>query len=185
MEGVESNPDPLGCPAIAPMSKTPGENNLSNFTVPQLKAICKERKIKNYSKLGKAALLEKLGVGEERVDGPNCNSATPSEVKAKNNEKTTGANLKSKNISTTRVYSSLRAPGTDREAQTQKSPIPFTVQNIAVNNSQVAGVHLLYWACTYRLLQYGGILNIPVCPCCAPISYSGKAHRTFQRQQSV
>jgi hypothetical protein len=35
--------------------------NLSKLTVTQLKAICKERRIVGYSKLGKAALLRKLG----------------------------------------------------------------------------------------------------------------------------
>lgn len=34
--------------------------DLSKLTVPQLKAICKERKIVGYSKLGKPALLERL-----------------------------------------------------------------------------------------------------------------------------
>ena len=34
---------------------------LSKLTVPQLKALCKERRITGYSKLGKAALLERLG----------------------------------------------------------------------------------------------------------------------------
>ncbi|EMD40290.1 hypothetical protein CERSUDRAFT_148183 [Gelatoporia subvermispora B] len=34
--------------------------DLSKLTVPQLKALCKERKITGYSKLGKNALLEKL-----------------------------------------------------------------------------------------------------------------------------
>ena len=36
-------------------------SNLSKLTVAQLKAICKERRIVGYSKLGKAALLRKLG----------------------------------------------------------------------------------------------------------------------------
>ncbi|KAI0726236.1 hypothetical protein C8Q72DRAFT_929327, partial [Fomitopsis betulina] len=35
---------------------------LQGFTVPQLKALCKEQKIAGYSKLGKAALIEKLSV---------------------------------------------------------------------------------------------------------------------------
>ena len=35
-------------------------SNLSKLTVPQLKALCKERRITGYSKLSKAALLQKL-----------------------------------------------------------------------------------------------------------------------------
>ncbi|OBZ68981.1 hypothetical protein A0H81_11083 [Grifola frondosa] len=34
--------------------------DISKLTVPQLKALCKERKITGYSKLGKQALLQKL-----------------------------------------------------------------------------------------------------------------------------
>jgi hypothetical protein len=36
--------------------------DLTKLTVPQLKAVCKERRITGYSKLGKAALLQKLTV---------------------------------------------------------------------------------------------------------------------------
>src|ERR1700683_3062817 len=34
--------------------------DLTKLTVPQLKAVCKERRITGYSKLGKAALLQRL-----------------------------------------------------------------------------------------------------------------------------
>jgi hypothetical protein len=40
---------------------TPLPPNLSKLNVSQLKAICKERRIVGYSKLGKAALIRKLG----------------------------------------------------------------------------------------------------------------------------
>lgn len=40
----------------------PEPKALQGFTVPQLKALCKEQKIAGYSKLGKAALIEKLSV---------------------------------------------------------------------------------------------------------------------------
>ncbi|TFY75872.1 hypothetical protein EWM64_g8140 [Hericium alpestre] len=46
------------------MSTTAGlaqAQDLSKLTVPQLKALCKDRKLTGYSKLGKAALLVKLG----------------------------------------------------------------------------------------------------------------------------
>jgi hypothetical protein len=39
----------------------PLPSDLSKLNVPQLKAICKERRIVGYSKLGKAALIRKLG----------------------------------------------------------------------------------------------------------------------------
>ncbi|OSD07564.1 hypothetical protein PYCCODRAFT_1403229 [Trametes coccinea BRFM310] len=43
------------------MSTTTGnERILSKLTVPQLKALCKEKKVSGYSKLGKQALLQKL-----------------------------------------------------------------------------------------------------------------------------
>jgi hypothetical protein len=35
-------------------------NNLTGFTVPQLKALCKERRVVGYSKLAKSALIQKL-----------------------------------------------------------------------------------------------------------------------------
>lgn len=60
-------------------STTPSE--LSRLTVPQLKALCKERRITGYSKLGKAALLEKLkpaAPGAQPV--PSNASGTPSGI---------------------------------------------------------------------------------------------------------
>jgi hypothetical protein len=57
-------------------------SNLSKLTVVQLKALCKERRITGYSKLSKAALLQKL-VGEAAApDAPgNLNASTPAPSK--------------------------------------------------------------------------------------------------------
>lgn len=44
------------------MSTTAGGGDLAKLMVPQLKALCKERRIVGYSKLGKAALLQKLAL---------------------------------------------------------------------------------------------------------------------------
>jgi hypothetical protein len=47
-------------------------SDLSKLTVSQLKALCKERRIVGYSKLGKAALLRKLA---ELTSGPSLSRA--------------------------------------------------------------------------------------------------------------
>ncbi|KAF8120573.1 hypothetical protein EV363DRAFT_1589631 [Boletus edulis] len=52
-------------------------SDLSKLTVPQLKALCKERRITGYSKLSKAALLQKLA----EVTAPT-KTTTPSNVQA-------------------------------------------------------------------------------------------------------
>jgi hypothetical protein len=54
-----------------PNTSTPSMD-LTTLTVPQLKAVCKERRITGYSKLGKAALLQKL------TDHSNSGIYTPS-----------------------------------------------------------------------------------------------------------
>lgn len=55
----------------------PLSSNLSKLTVSQLKAICKERRIVGYSKLGKAALVRKLG-----ELGPSSPSAQSMQIQA-------------------------------------------------------------------------------------------------------
>ncbi|KIK95319.1 hypothetical protein PAXRUDRAFT_33048 [Paxillus rubicundulus Ve08.2h10] len=56
--------------------------NLGKLTVVQLKALCKERRITGYSKLSKAALLQKLVGGVAAPDAPgNLNASTPAPLK--------------------------------------------------------------------------------------------------------
>lgn len=45
---------------LTTMASNGPPSDLSKLTVPQLKALCKERRITGYSKLGKAALLQRL-----------------------------------------------------------------------------------------------------------------------------
>lgn len=68
---------PLASP---PTGDTPTPPNRMTLTVPQLKALCKELKITGYSKLGKAALLEKLAEhdgGSPTVSGPSTGTQAP------------------------------------------------------------------------------------------------------------
>jgi hypothetical protein len=58
----------------------PLPSNLSKLTVSQLKAICKERRIVGYSKLGKAALVRKLG--ELGPSSPSLSSAQNTQIQA-------------------------------------------------------------------------------------------------------
>lgn len=51
-------------------------SDLSKLTVPQLKALCKERRITGYSKLSKAALLQRLA----EVASPTKTTSPPSAI---------------------------------------------------------------------------------------------------------
>lgn len=66
---------------------TMSSSGYQKLTVPQLKALCKERKLAGYSKLGKPALLQKLAEADlsGKTDittpsgaGPVSNATTPS-----------------------------------------------------------------------------------------------------------
>ena len=66
-----------------PEGKASTTASLQNLTVPQLKALCKEQKITGYSKLGKAALIEKLVPtqrSEERVSNNAANVAEQTQL---------------------------------------------------------------------------------------------------------
>ena len=52
-----------------PEGKASTTASLQKLTVPQLKALCKEQKITGYSKLGKAALIEKLVPTQRSAEG--------------------------------------------------------------------------------------------------------------------
>jgi hypothetical protein len=52
--------------------------DLNKLTVPQLKALCKEKKLTGYSKLNKPALIAKLQGVTVRVEGEGTNAATNS-----------------------------------------------------------------------------------------------------------
>ena len=52
-----------------PDGKASTATSLQKLTVPQLKALCKEQKITGYSKLGKAALIEKLVPTQGSAEG--------------------------------------------------------------------------------------------------------------------
>src|SRR5579863_8117831 len=61
---------------------TPLPSDLSKLNVSQLKALCKERRIVGYSKLGKAALLSKLReltlpAPSAQSTGPQADSSSP------------------------------------------------------------------------------------------------------------
>jgi hypothetical protein len=62
----------------------PPPNDLKKLTVPQLKAICKERQLTGYSKLSKAALLLKLS--ESSQTQPSAAGTISSQVTVPSNE---------------------------------------------------------------------------------------------------
>ncbi|KAI1794839.1 hypothetical protein LXA43DRAFT_88907 [Ganoderma leucocontextum] len=65
-------------PAVVGVSGAYTSSELAGLTVPQLKALCKEKKISGYSKLGKQALIQKLsGLGPSTTGGPGPTSNVP------------------------------------------------------------------------------------------------------------
>ena len=80
------------------MSTTTGPGGLAKLTVPQLKALCKERRIVGYSKLGKAALIQKLSTFTAGATTTQTNDAvqsvlpipTPSETRKPEIPESTG-----------------------------------------------------------------------------------------------
>ncbi|KAH9926085.1 hypothetical protein B0H21DRAFT_764245, partial [Amylocystis lapponica] len=111
---------------------TPG---LSNLTVPQLKAICKERKITGYSKLGKAALLQILAETQDRTAHTASISATTNGEtasvavrKRKAVENWTASSQAAESTST----GGLQQPAKKSKPRIQKSKPPASVPTIVL-----------------------------------------------------
>ena len=71
--------------------------DLSKLNVAQLKALCKEKKITGYSKLGKNALLQKLAEagGQTLPSAVKDHTATPAQQNVKESLNTNAAKKKS------------------------------------------------------------------------------------------
>ena len=64
---------------------------LTALTVPQLRAICKEKCLTGYSKLGKSALLDKLSALSTKNTAHNSNAVQPPDLQNSSNQTSTSA----------------------------------------------------------------------------------------------
>lgn len=101
-----------------------GPSDLSKLTVPQLKALCKERRITGYSKLGKAALLQRLAEVVVPAKTTLPPKATPNVAVPHPNEAPNFANIERRQGNVAKVVRQPVQPSTEpTETSTTKAPL--------------------------------------------------------------
>ncbi|KAG9315932.1 hypothetical protein JVU11DRAFT_3584 [Chiua virens] len=103
---------------MAPPATESVSSNLSKLTVPQLKALCKERRITGYSKLTKAGLLQKLA---ESAQTAAAASTTPLQDHQATH-KTPSSTVVSSGLHANEVQNPKGSPTTDEITQVTCQP---------------------------------------------------------------
>ncbi|KAG2151420.1 hypothetical protein DEU56DRAFT_880080 [Suillus clintonianus] len=127
------------------MSNTTGD--LAKLTVSQLKALCKQRRIVGYSKLGKAALVQKLtnndatrgdpqpvisirGISEKTAPEHTCHPAVLAPARSTN----TGVTALDHTHNTQTANGDLTATSAEQPTQHKALPVPGLVDPSAANH---------------------------------------------------